>query len=134
VGGFVCTQIILKQEKTNAMQNRIGWRCLYLKREIDMINNLKTVEWLKADLVETVGALLKSLLKAGNEATTDALATLIIIAYILGRRLGISFQVIEMRMKLKLNNSINDTHEVEQWYDDLTNLQKYMEGKEIKKR
>lgn len=105
-----------------------------MKRELDILNNLKIVEWLKADLVETVGALMKSMLKAGNDATTDALATLIIIAYILGRRLGISFQVIEMRIKLKLNNSINDAHEIEQWYGDLTHLQNYMEGKESKKR
>jgi len=105
-----------------------------LKREQDITTNLKIVEWLKADLVETVGALLKSLLKAGNDATVDALANLIIIAYILGRRVGISFQLIEMRIKLKLNNSINDAHEIEQWYSDLTHLQKYLEGKESKKR
>ena len=105
-----------------------------MKREMDITNNLKIVEWLKADLVETIGTLLKSLMKAGNDATTDAIATLIIIAYILGRRVGISFQLIEMRIKLKLNNSINDAHEIEQWNDDLTHLQKYLEGKEIKKR
>ena len=105
-----------------------------MKREQDITTNLKIVEWLKADLVETVGALLKSLLKAGNDATVDALANLIIIAYILGRRVGISFQLIEMRIKLKLNNSINDAHEIEQWYSDLTHLQKYLEGKESKKR
>jgi hypothetical protein len=131
---FVCIQITFKQEKTNAMQNRIVWRCLNLKREMDITNNLRIVEWLKADLVETVGTLLKSLMKAGNDATTDAIATLIIIAYILGRRVGISFQVIEMRIKLKLNNSINDADELEQWTDDLTHLQNYLEGKEIKKR
>lgn len=105
-----------------------------MKREVDIATNLKIVEWLKADLVDTLGVLLKSLLKAGNDATTDALANLIIIAYILGRRVGISFQLIEMRIKLKLNNSINDAHEIEQWYGDLAHLQKYLEGKEIKKR
>ncbi|MEA4925104.1 MAG: MazG-like family protein [Syntrophomonadaceae bacterium] len=105
-----------------------------MKKELDILNNIKIVEWLKADLVETVGTLMKSLLKAGNDATIDALANLVIIAYILGHRLGISFQVIEMRIKLKLNNSINDAHETEQWYEDLTHLQKYMEGKESKKR
>lgn len=105
-----------------------------MKREADITTNLKIIEWLKADLVEAVGTLMKAMLKAGNDATTDALATLIIIAYVLGRRLGISFQLIEMRIKLKLNNSINDTHEIEEWYDDLTHLQKYLEGKENKKR
>jgi MazG-like family len=105
-----------------------------LKRELDITHNLKVVEWLKADLVDTVGALMKSLMKAGSDATVDALANLIIIAYILGRRVGISFQVIEMRIKHKLNNSINDAPENEQFYGDLTQLQKYLEGKENKKR
>ena len=105
-----------------------------MKRELDITHNLKVVEWLKADLVDTVGALMKSLMKAGSDATVDALANLIIIAYILGRRVGISFQVIEMRIKHKLNNSINDAPENEQFYGDLTQLQKYLEGKENKKR
>lgn len=105
-----------------------------MKRELDITHNLKVVEWLKADLVDTVGALMKSLMKAGSDATVDALANLIIIAYILGRRVGISFQVIEMRIKHKLNNSINDAPETEQFYGDLTQLQKYLEGKENKKR
>ena len=77
---------------------------------------------------------MKSLMKSGSDANIDALANLIIIAYILGRRVGISFQVIEMRIKHKLNNSINEAEETEQFYLDLINLQRYLEGKENKKR
>ena len=105
-----------------------------MKRELEITRNHKIVEWLKADLVDTVGTLMKSLMKSGSDATIDALANLIIIAYILGRRVGISFQVIEMRIKHKLNNSINDAEETEQFYLDLINLQRYLEGKENKKR
>lgn len=105
-----------------------------MKRELEITHNHKIVEWLKADLVDTVGTLMKSLMRSGSDATIDALANLIIIAYILGRRVGLSFQVIEMRIKHKLNNSINDTEETEQFYLDLINLQRYLEGKENKKR
>jgi len=105
-----------------------------LKREMDITANLKVIEWLKADLVETVGTLFKSMLKAGNDATVDALATLIIIAYVLARRVGISYQIIEMRVKHKLNSSINDGIEIEQEHGDLTHLRKYLESKEQKKR
>ncbi|PKM78728.1 MAG: hypothetical protein CVU90_00145 [Firmicutes bacterium HGW-Firmicutes-15] len=104
------------------------------KKEMDIATNLRIVEWLKAELVDTVGVLLKSLLKAGSDATSDALATIIIIVYILGRRVGVSFQIIDMRVKHKLNTSINETHEIEQWYGDLSQLQKYLERKEDKKR
>lgn len=104
-----------------------------MKKELEVAENLKVVEWLKADLVDTVAALMKSLMKAGTDATVDALANLIIIAYVLGRRVGISYQVIEMRIKHKLNSSINDTPETERFYGDLTQLQKYLESKEQKK-
>ncbi|MCX5779452.1 MAG: hypothetical protein NTV45_01235 [Firmicutes bacterium] len=103
-----------------------------MKRELEITHNNKIVEWLKADLVDTVGTL--SLMRSGSDATIDALANLIIIAYILGRRVGLSFQVIEMRIRHKLNNSINDAEETEQFYLDLINLQRYLEGKENKKR
>jgi hypothetical protein len=104
------------------------------KQEIDIGANLKIVEWLKAELVDTVAVLLKSLLRAGSDATSDALATLIIIAYVLGRRVGVSFQIIDMRVKHKLNSSINETNEIEQWYGDLSKLQNYLENKENKTR
>ncbi|CFW99923.1 MazG-like domain [Syntrophomonas zehnderi OL-4] len=103
-------------------------------KDLDIATNLKVIEWLKAELVESVGALLKSLLKAGNDATSDALATIIIVCYILGKRVGISFQAIDMRIRHKINTSINDAHEIEQWYGDLSDLQKYLDKKDNKKR
>lgn len=103
-------------------------------KELDIATNLKVVEWLKAELVESVGALLKSLLKTGSDASSDALATIIIVCYVLGKRVGLSFQAIDMRVRHKINTSINDAHEIEQWYGDLSELQKYLEHKDNKKR
>ena len=108
---------------------------MYVKRkEMDVASNLKVVEWLKAELVDTVAVLLKSLLKAGSDATGDALATLIIITYLIGKRVGVNFQIIDMRVRHKLNSSINQANEIEQHYGDLSQLQQYLEGKENKKR
>jgi len=103
-------------------------------RELDVATNLKVVEWLKADLVDSVAALFKSLLRAGSEATGDALATIIIICYVLGKRVGVDYHTIDMRIMHKINSSINDAHEIEQMYGDLTELQKYLDRKEIQKR
>lgn len=103
-------------------------------KEIDIATHLKVVEWLKAELLDSVAILFRSLLKNGSDATSDALATIIIVAYTLGRRVGISFQAIDMRLRYKLNTSINEAHEIEQWYGDLSELQKYLENKENKKR
>jgi len=105
-----------------------------VKRELDVAANGQVVEWLKAELVDSIASLFRSLLKAGNDATVDALANLVIITYVLGRRLGISFHVIEMRVKHKINSSINETKDFDLYSEDLVNLQKYLESKETKKR
>ncbi|MDD4802077.1 MAG: MazG-like family protein [Syntrophomonas sp.] len=106
----------------------------FKKNGNDVGTNLKIIEWLKAELVDTVAVLMKSMLKAGSDATGDALATLIIIAYVLGRRVGINFQLIDMRVKYKLNTNINETSEIQQWYGDLSELKEYLENKEKKMR
>ena len=105
-----------------------------MQRKIDLTANLKVIEWLKADMVETVGALFKSIVKKGNDATVDALATLIITAYVLGRRLGISYQIIEMRIKHKIDFSIEDGSEFEKDGEALAQLRIYLENKGSRKR
>lgn len=90
---------------------------------------MRTIEWLKAELVESVAALFKALLKTGDDAVTDCLATIIITTYILGKRIGVSFQSIDFRVESKLRISINDAHEVEKWYGDLSTLLGYLENR-----
>ena len=98
-------------------------------KEIDIAKNLRTIDWLKAELIDGVGVLFKSLLKTGSDTTSDALASIIMITYILGKRLGLSFQSIDSKIKNKLYSQIGDGHELEEWYGDLSDLLKYMEGK-----
>lgn len=105
-----------------------------MKRESNRPDDEKMVNWLKADMVDNLGALLKSLLETGNDATVDALANLIIDSYVIGRRAGVNFQVIDMRIKHRINSSINDLSDLDQVYGDLLQLQSYLEGKEQKKR
>jgi len=96
-------------------------------RGIDVAKNLKIIEWLKAEMVDSVGALFKALLKTGNDAAADALAAIIIVAYLLGKRVGVSFYTVDARIKAQLMANINDGHEVEQWYGDLSDLLHYLE-------
>lgn len=98
-------------------------------REIDVAKNLKMIEWLKAELVDSVGALFKSLLKTGSDAAADALAAIIIVAYILGKRVGVNFHTVDAKVKAKLHMGIHDGHEVEQWYGDLSELLHYLDNK-----
>lgn len=107
-----------------------------MTREAGRTDDVRVLEWLKADLAENMGVLFKSLLNAGSDASIDALAALIINSYILGRRVGINYQVLDMRIKHQLNTSISDLDEVHHIHGDLTQLQSYIEGrgKDQKKR
>lgn len=96
-------------------------------KKIDIAKNLKIVEWLKAELLDSVGALYKALLKTGNDVKGDALARIIIIAYLLGRRVGVPFEMIDMQVKNKLANSIDESEELGQWQGDLSDLLQYLE-------
>ncbi len=102
---------------------------LSLKSQIDIAKSLRIIEWLKAELVESVAALFKALLKTGDEAISDCLGSIIITTYILGKRVGVSFQHIDFKVESKLKLSINEAHEVEQWYGDLSALLAYLENK-----
>jgi hypothetical protein len=98
-------------------------------KNLDIAQNLKIVEWLKAELIDSVADLFKSLLKTGSDATSDALATIIIVTYLLGRRVGISFQSIDIKLRDKLNISIREAPETDQWNSDLADLLNYLEKK-----
>jgi len=80
-------------------------------------------------MVDSVGALFKALLKTGNDAAAEALAAIIVIAYLLGKRVGVSFFTVDAKIRAQLTNNINDGHEVERWYGDLSDLLHYLENK-----
>ena len=51
------------------------------------------------------------------------------ISYLLGRRIGIDFLTIDNQIKEKINTNINNAHEIEQWYGDLSELKEYFHKK-----
>lgn len=100
-----------------------------MKSQVDIAKNIRVIEWLKAELVESVAILFKALLRTGDEAVSDCLATIIITTYILGKRVGVSFPHIDLKVESKLRFSINEAHEVEKWYGDLSALLGYLENR-----
>lgn len=98
-------------------------------REFDIARNIRVIEWLKTELVEAVAALFKGMLKGSEEAILDCLASIVITAYILGRRIGVNFGRIDLKIETKLRLSIEEAHEVEKWYGDLSALNQYLDSK-----
>jgi hypothetical protein len=88
--------------------------------------NIKVIEWLKADLMASTASLFKAMLRGSEERLLDALASMVLTCYVLGRRLGINFSRLDLRVEAKLRQGIDDDHEVEKWYGDLSGLLKYL--------
>lgn len=91
--------------------------------------NIRVIEWLKADILSSLAALFKAMVKGSEERLLDALASLLITTYVLGRRLGINFSRLDIKVESKLRQSIDENHEVERWYGDLSELLQYQTEK-----
>lgn len=98
-------------------------------QEGGIAKNIKIIEWLKADLITSVSALFKSMLRGNEELLLDALASLVITCYVLGRRLGINFSRLDLKVEAKLRKGIDEDHEVEKWHGDLSTLLNYLVDK-----
>lgn len=98
-------------------------------KELDIAQNLKTIEWLKAELLDSIAALFKSLLQKGNGAIRDAASNIIIITYLLAQRVGVNFSGLDHAVREKLKISIEDSKEIGNWMIDISELYKYLESK-----
>ncbi len=104
-----------------------------LDKSSDITKNIKIMEWMKTELILSVGDLFNLIFKGVkplDEALQDTLANIIMITYLLGKRLGISFNEIDYKIKEKIKIGIDENHSVESWYGDLSNLKKHMDNKE----
>ena len=102
-------------------------------RNSDVTKNVKIIEWMKKELILSVGDVFDLIFKGVkplDEALQDTLANIIMITYLLAKRLGISFSEIDYKIKEKIRIGIDQNHSVESWYGDFSNLKKHMENME----
>ena len=102
-------------------------------RNSDVTKNVKIIEWMKKELILSVGDVFDLIFKGVkplDEALQDTLANIIMITYLLAKRLGISFSEIDYKIKEKIKLGIDQNHSVESWYGDFSNLKKHMENRE----
>ena len=102
-------------------------------RNSDVTKNVKIIEWMKKELILSVGDVFDLIFKGVkplDEALQDTLANIIMITYLLAKRLGISFSEIDYKIKEKIRIGIAQNHSLESWYGDFSNLKKHMENRE----
>lgn len=101
-------------------------------KDIDIIKNMKTIDWLKAELLSNMAYLHKILIN--NEENTrenleDALANIILESYILGRRLGLDYKDLNRAMEENIKLNLIKEHKIEKWYGDLSQLLDHIKSK-----
>ncbi|MGE5328439.1 MAG: MazG-like family protein [Deltaproteobacteria bacterium] len=105
--------------------------------EVDITRNIKIIEGLKSQILTEIAALFRSLVSGfkedAREEIGDAIANIIIIAFLLSKRLGITYNAIGLKVQNKIRNGIINQQEEEKYYGDLTELAKYMNNDAKKK-
>lgn len=82
-------------------------------RNSDVTKNVKIIEWMKKELILSVGDVFDLIFKGVkplDEALQDTLANIIMITYLLAKRLGISFSEIDYKIKEKIRIGIDQNH------------------------
>lgn len=97
--------------------------------DMDIAKNIKAVEWVKADLVDSLGNLFKNMVKGSMDTIVDSLALIIINCFLLVKRLGLSFGQLDIRVWEKTSALLEEGHPLEDWYKDLSSLKTYLEMK-----
>ncbi len=99
-------------------------------KEIDITRNIKLIEWLKGELLTDIANLFRVLVNGIREevhdSVSDTISNIILISYLLGKRLGISYNAIEMKIHNKIKLGLVENHEVEKYYGDLSELSKHL--------
>ncbi len=99
------------------------------KMDMDIIKNLRTIEWLKSEILMSI-ARLYELLARGEEDLKDEVedltSNIILLSYLLGKRLGVSYEDINSNLEDKIKLNLIKEHKIEKWYGDLSELLEFI--------
>jgi hypothetical protein len=97
-----------------------------MERDLDVATRARMIEWLKTEVVDQVSRLFKAIWDGSTARATDSLAGLIASSYILGRRLGIPYRDLDQAIADKLAKLRQEGHQLEDQYQDLTELSEHI--------
>lgn len=92
----------------------------------DILRKLRFIEWLKAELASHLAAVLHAIARNSERAIGEALAGLIVTAYVLGRRLGLTFDILDQEISNWLASYRNKEHDLKEWSSDYADLERHL--------
>ncbi|MEN6414047.1 MAG: MazG-like family protein [Veillonellales bacterium] len=98
--------------------------------ESDILRKLRLIEGLKAELVTNVGQLYQAMAQNSEGAIREGIAGIIVLCYVLARRLGIDFASLDEEVLTRAGQYIKREHEAEQWFGDFSEYQRHLRRKE----
>lgn len=100
--------------------------------DIDVLKNLRTIEWLKCEILTSIADLYK-LLARGEMDMRDDLEELVsntlLLTLLLGKRLGLEYKDINSSLIDKIKLNMLENHKIEKWYGDLGELMELLHNK-----
>jgi hypothetical protein len=103
------------------------------KKDMDIIKNLRTIEWLKSEILISIASLYELLAKGEDnikEDIEDLTSNIILLSYLLGKRLGLNYKDINSSLQDKIKLNLIEGHKIERWYGDLSELLEFIILKE----
>ncbi|RBP44050.1 MazG-like family protein [Garciella nitratireducens] len=100
-------------------------------KNMSITKSIRMIEWCKCELLAGVSSLFDLCFKgakASQEMILDTLSNIIMVVYIIGRRLGVEYSDIDKRLESKLKLGILEEHEAEKWFGDLSDLSHYIKN------
>lgn len=98
-------------------------------KDMDVARRAKIIEWLKTEMIEEMAQLFRGLWEGRQTRIVDGLASLIVSSYLLARRLGVSYRELDDTVLEKLKTHKRDHHQLEEWYGDLSSLERHLDGR-----
>ncbi|CCQ92847.1 conserved hypothetical protein [[Clostridium] ultunense Esp] len=102
------------------------------KKEMDIIKNLRTIEWLKSEILTSIANLYQLLAKGEDyikDDIEDLISNIMLLSFLLGKRMGIDYEDISSNLKDKVKLNILEGHKIEKWYGDLSELMEFLRTK-----
>lgn len=101
-----------------------------LDNEVDIAGTLRVIEMLKSQMLMDVAQLFADLNEQNRNATTergDLLADIVILSYLLSKKLGIPYQQIDRRIINKIRLGLVESNKNDRWHKDLAELLQHFE-------
>lgn len=94
-------------------------------KDMDIIKNIRTVEWLKSELLTSIAYLYEMMIKEEDDnkkELSDITANIVLLSLLIGKRIGLNYEDIILNLEHKIKSNIREGHKIEKWYGDLSEL------------